>query len=517
MKAFLTLCKRHKWLVFVLILSSVGLALRLLFLWKHSMAFTYDQGRDLLDIRAMVVQGKLSLIGPTTSLHGIFSGPFWYWLSLLFYLLTGGNPFSTELALLLISFVMPVLVYLSLSDKKLGLILAASYIFSFTFFNSSIVALNTNPMAFIMPLILVFFVNFFVTGKAKFLWLLMFLIGSSFHFEAIIGLFLVPFFLLSTLLFKKMKLVFKNSRALIAFFIPLAPLLIFDLRHNFIQTKTLLTLLAGKGSSLTPAQGGLTFRFYDRLDVFKNVFVNSAQNIILAAALIFLITFILIKIVKQWKNKKNEFNYMFSMIFVCAFITFIGFVLYPYALWPWYLGAVDALAVTLIGCCFYFLLGQNRFFSIIGLIFLLVFLWLNMSRYRPWPFEKVSSVDAANLRNRLAVVDLIYDDASGKGMKVFTFAPYVYDYPYQYLIWWRAKTRYNYLPEEYVYLTNQPAYVAAKEKADSLIEKRDSTCDYLIIEPFESQEKWFWDWRGRFPEAQKAWDIGKTKVEKLCQ
>ena len=76
--------KTKQLLLLVISLSLIGLVLHFLWLWKHSTAFTYDQGRDLLDLREMYLLGKLRLIGAETSLHGVFYGPFWYWLSFPF-------------------------------------------------------------------------------------------------------------------------------------------------------------------------------------------------------------------------------------------------------------------------------------------------------------------------------------------------------------------------------------------------------------------------------------------------
>jgi len=344
----------------------------------------------------------------------------------------------------------------------------------------------------------------------------MFLIGCLFHFEAIIGFFWLPIFLVCVLIFKKTRLVLKNKRAFLAFLIPFVPQIIFEFRHQFLQTKAVLTLITGGGSSLTPALGGLYFRFFDRLRIFGEVFIQeTGGNLIFALLFLVSIGFWMARLLVS-KEPKGEKYYLAFLTLITLLLVFLGFVIYPYALWPWYLGAVNALMTTLIGLAIYFLFTLGRKYSFLSFSLLIIFLFLNLIQYFPLSLAQSSSFDTANLKTRLMVVDLIYNNAEGKGMKIFTFAPYVYDYPYQYLIWWRAKTKYQYLPEEYSYLSDQPQYVPSKNEADQLIPSKKSECDYLIIEPFESQEKWFWDWRYRFPEAKKVWQIGQTKVEKLC-
>jgi hypothetical protein len=103
--------EKHQLLLVIIFLSFLGLLLRVLFIWKNSTAFTYDQARDLLDLREMWLLRKPRLIGAHTSLHGVFYGPFWYWLCFPFYLLTGGHPLTNLISILLIAFSTPLITY----------------------------------------------------------------------------------------------------------------------------------------------------------------------------------------------------------------------------------------------------------------------------------------------------------------------------------------------------------------------------------------------------------------------
>lgn len=495
--------------LFVILLSFIGLILHFLWLWKHSTAFTYDQGRDFLDLREMYLLGKFRLIGANTSLHGVFYGPFWYWLSLPFYLLSGGNPLSTIFVLFSMSFITPVIVFWLIDEKKLGLILATIYIFSYSFFNSSTVALNTNPVIFIITILVILLSKYINTNNKKLLYLLMFLSGSLFHFEPLIGLLWIPVFIISIIGFKKVKEFLKAKESILFYGITFLPQIIFELRHNFLQTKALLSLLLGHGDSLTKIYDPVSRLRYLQ-NIISGIFVNQASGgiVFLCIILVFLFLFGI---------KKNG-NKPIGLIFLITLIVFLfGFFLYPYALWSWYTSSLDTLILSLVGLGFYYLFISSKKMIPIFICIFSVFLLVNLQRYFPLSLEQGFSSDAANLRTRLSVIDLIYNDASGKGMKIFTFAPYVYDYPYQYLIWWRAKDQYKYLPEEYAYLTNQTPYVAAKEEADRSIPAKKAECTYLIMEPFESQEKLFWDWRYRFPNAEKTWMVGRTTIDKLCK
>src|SRR3989338_541358 len=48
----------------------------------------------MLDVREMIVLGNFRLIGSTTSIEGVYFGPFWYYLLSISFIITGGNPYG---------------------------------------------------------------------------------------------------------------------------------------------------------------------------------------------------------------------------------------------------------------------------------------------------------------------------------------------------------------------------------------------------------------------------------------
>lgn len=58
----------------------------------YNTPFTYDQARDMLDIRALGEFKDLAVLGPTTSINGLRLGPFYYYFNLPAYWLGGGDP-----------------------------------------------------------------------------------------------------------------------------------------------------------------------------------------------------------------------------------------------------------------------------------------------------------------------------------------------------------------------------------------------------------------------------------------
>ncbi len=52
----------------------------------------------------------------------------------------------------------------------------------------------------------------------------------------------------------------------------------------------------------------------------------------------------------------------------------------------------------------------------------------------------------AKIKGITSAVDYIYKDANGKPFGLFVFAPPVYTYNYDYVIWWYGKRKYNFIP-----------------------------------------------------------------------
>jgi 4-amino-4-deoxy-L-arabinose transferase-like glycosyltransferase len=499
-----------------------GLLLRLFVVFSVSAPFTYDQGRDLLILREMVYLKKPTLIGPTTSLHGVFCGPGWYYLILPFYVLSGGHPLSSLGPLFLLALLLP-LVFTKLSQEP-KIVLPAALVFTFTscFFVNSTFALNSNPMIYLVPPILLLTTLFLIKGKNHFLFWALFLLGLGFHFNVVAASFLLPAFLVIFLLFKKKRKSFLGAAwAILGFFLPFLPQVIFDFRHDFLQTKTILALLKGQSGSLSLSQSSLMNRFIRLLPTWEEIFYRASAKshplMVLFLAIILWTTVLIWRRRRQVQKESLSQLFLVSLVFLLTSLLFLS--LAPFSIWPWYLGPIEAIVVTLFLTSF-LLLVKFKLWSP-KLLFGLLFLWLVLEAksYLPTVFPKELSQDSANLEVRLKIVDSLYQDAQGEGMKVYVFAPNVYDYPYQYLIWWHGAKKWGYLPEEFFYLPNQPAYVPGKEEIERLLPAPSASYTYLVSEPYDedhpAQKEWFQTWRGRFPQADKSWEVRHTKIEKL--
>src|SRR3989344_4140977 len=64
--------------------------------------FLLDSGRDMMEVKKIVFDHKLTLIGPYTSLGGVFQGPLFYYLLAIPTALFEGNPWGNIFIMLVL-------------------------------------------------------------------------------------------------------------------------------------------------------------------------------------------------------------------------------------------------------------------------------------------------------------------------------------------------------------------------------------------------------------------------------
>lgn len=216
-------------------------------LYKPLELFYYSHDQDLAGwfVRQVVDERNLRLIGQETSTRGIFIGPLYYYLLTPFYLLFGMDPIGGVVMITLLGLFAIISVYfvfLKVFGKHRALI--ASFIYSLSFYT----IFNDREVVPTMPVIL-WSVWFFYS-----LWLILnkkfnkgflisgILIGLIWHINFALVL-LLPLLVLSLYLSKKRSRFSAYRNGVIALSFLSLPLILFEIRNGFVQTKGLFTAL----------------------------------------------------------------------------------------------------------------------------------------------------------------------------------------------------------------------------------------------------------------------------------
>lgn len=220
----------------------------LLFLFFRSynlssrLGFGWDQERDAV-AATNILAGKFTLLGPRVQgPAGFFLPPYFFYLLAPFYALTHLSPVATSVFIVFWSLLFFTVTYFVLSKtfgKKTALFFLAYW--AVNPLSVSIDTIAWNPVAIPLLFILLIYLNYlyFKDQKTKYIILagLIFGLGISFHLQF---LFIAPVFIpLFVDIFRSRK--FKKLIFLAASTVlPFLPIIIFDLRHNFLNFRQII-------------------------------------------------------------------------------------------------------------------------------------------------------------------------------------------------------------------------------------------------------------------------------------
>lgn len=483
-------------LIFFILL--IGFLFRIILTSGGNFLFNMDNARDMVDVREMVVLPKARLTGPTSAIDGFFNGPAWYYLLAGPFILSGGDPYASIIMEIILWAIggFFLLRLVSRWSKWLILPIGALWVASDYVVLTNLYAFNPNPVILLTPLFIYLLVEYLKTGKVIFAILTWFLAGLFFNFEMNIGVFLPAIIFVSIIFTKKLKLLKSIGLWLgaVSFILTLLPQIIFDLKHQFIMSKSVLNFLSQTNSA--------DFNVFSRFQIIVSTFFNSFAPTLMNHKLFTMIILgLFISIFsKKWKIFKND-----PLLIICLtiiFVPFVGYLFLPVTVNVWHLGAEMAVGIILIG----FLLKEIWDFNIFGklvspifTILIIFFALSNITNFFLNDFGK-SNLDPSLFRNEIAAVDYVYKYAMGKNFKVYTYLPSVIDYPYQYLIWWHGLKKYGYLPIDYAYAPDKFEYISNKKTfsstEDDLKKRENSKLVFLIKEP--NRNFTLFGWEGDF-------------------
>jgi hypothetical protein len=213
--------------------------------YRNFLFFTWDQGRDAF-VLERIAHGDPVLVGPTSGLPGFFLGPLWYYAGLPGYVLTGGNPYGISLwYIFLASLALPLFWVIShklFPARRLAIV--SAYLLAFLPGSISGSTMIWNPLI-TLPLMSAALLAFWKgRGNRWWLWLGFFLLALNLQAEFAYAIFfIIPLFLLIPWIRRRFDPVdFAGAAA--AMGLTLWPQLAFELRNNWIMTRSLLKALA---------------------------------------------------------------------------------------------------------------------------------------------------------------------------------------------------------------------------------------------------------------------------------
>lgn len=498
--------------------------IRFIPIWQGNFWFTFDNARDYLWVRDIVVLGRVYLIGPWSSLGGVFFGPGWYYFLAIPFILSAGNPSAAAVSMGLIILICAIVAYIwvmnEFSSVPLAVLTAFFILFSTLLLQFTFVAFHAN----VLPLItLVLIISLYKIRKHDLFLIATFLLLSlSFHFEPVYGLAAMSGSILF-LLYDRPPVLRKRKMLFIAcvfFIIPFIPQIVFELRHNLLETKSVVLYFQGKNKTLE-GYLPLSMRTVNRLDLLIQTWNRTFGNNLLVSGCLLGIMVVYLSSLNFNKGFESRRRLMRVLISLLVGI-FLFLVIYPEEAKAWYVAGVPIIYCLSLALAIEWLLVNFHMIFLTYAVLAIVFFVM----IEPWLYlfagKKKYINDPSIFFHQNEVVDFIYRDTRGKGFSVYTYTPGVYDYPYQYLFWWRSATKHTYLPADLAYLPDKPPdYVPNKHLHEARLLAKKSEMIYLIVEREPQYQERLETWYSTFdtrtvPIKRKNFSFG-VFVEKRLQ
>ncbi|MBI5123785.1 glycosyltransferase family 39 protein [Candidatus Roizmanbacteria bacterium] len=472
----------NNWLLIIVLV--IGVFLRFYRLTGF-VTFLGDQGRDAIIIKRILTGEHFPAIGPPTSIGQIYLGPFYYYFIALWLLLFNFNPIGLVIGVAFFSSLYLLINYLivkELFDKKVALISTILLSFSSVLIDFSRFSWNPNFLPLFTLLTIYFVIKSLKTNK----WYYFVLSGAFLSFAIqlhYLALFLIPpiaiLYLLSLRSLKQ--LISQSFNYLIsasAFLFFSFPLIIFDLRHQFLNTKSFIALFQSSGTSSLTKFNSLFDSFY-----FLNLYsLNINLNKFLVYLLLFFLFLTFITIAKQKSHLKT-----FLLFFI---LIMLGMSLYNGPKHPHYFGILYPLYYVIISYFFAFP-KQSVWEKFLTIFFVLGFIFLNFQKY---PYFRNSPNNQIVLAKNVA--QKIFDNVKKEKFTVTALPEKYSDSTYRYFLeTWRKR------------VIEKDSLI----KADELFVVCEKKCDPIIGNPQ-------WDIAYFAPnKIIGEWKVSDVKIYKLIR
>ncbi len=430
---------------FFLILLTLLLALFLrIYNLSQSMVFIGDQGWFYLSARDLLIEGKIPLVGITSSHTWLHQGPLWTYMLSVALLLGNFNPISGGLLTAAFGVGATFLMYKLGSEmfsQRVGIVAASLYAVSplIVFFER----MPFDPSVVPFFTILYFYCIYkWLKGQALYFPLIVILLSLLYNLElATFSLFFPLFFIFLYGLYKRKHWI-KNilNRKIFIYSITglitvMAPIIVYDFTNGFKQTLVFLgwVFIYKPFSflfkhSLEGANSGIA--------VVVKFLLQSMQKITFEASLAIALFLFSLSVVIAVKDllKKNNFNLENPKLLLLIFLlTSIGGILINKSPSDAYLPITFPLIILLIALFFDYLLGREKIRTVSMVAFFLIVVFNSYASFK--------SSQTNGFTQRISAVDKIIELANGEEYNLIgmgsgsQFESFTMNY--EYLLWWK--------------------------------------------------------------------------------
>lgn len=450
--------------------------------------FLADQGRDAIIIKRIVMLEHFPLIGPPSSIGQVYLGPFFYYLVSPFLLLFALNPVGLVFGVSLLSLVGIVLGYFivrKLLKEKVALVFLVLCTFSYQLIWAARFSWNPNLLPVFAFFTLYFLYKALETKKIVYSVLYGAFFGLSFqlhHLAAFLGAPIAISFIYAFIREKKKAALLSSPlTAFASFLLITSPLILFDFKHDFLNTKNLISLFTQQN---VVAGGSPLSRLLETNHAFFAAVLQRQYPFQISTLLSVVITVLMIFI---WMRKGKS---LFIFIHAMNVITFIYlFSLLSSARHPHYYGSIYLSFFVL---CAYLLTSvpKKTYFAL--------FLGFIISAYIVFNARQYSFITSQS-NNQIAYAEGIAE----------SIAPYIDNKPYNFATYPIEFTS----EDTFLYFLEKQGLRAANREAKEVTDQMYVLCDREPCRILDSHS-WNIEMFGK-AKIDTMWETSGIKIYRL--
>lgn len=374
--------------------------------FNSHVTFLGDQGRDAIIMKRILTLEHLPAIGAPTSIGMVYLGPFYYYFMAPWLLLFNFNPLGPAFGVACLSVFFGLAAFW-LVRKHFDDLSGLFFLFFLTFSGSNISLSRFSWNPNLLPIFTFFTLYAFYqvlylkpktkSTLTKMLWPIFFGALFSFSFQLhYLAVLLLPTFLLFFLQrayqTKHVKpLITKIALSILSFIFFSIPLLIFDLRHQFLNSKNLLKLFT---QTDTISKSNYWQRFLDTAVGFWQHTWQINLTPFWAVFLLILLFFILIKFGGKDKSPWYQFNLTHLIFFL------FGFAALNSGRFEHYFGPIYLSLFLTLSFVFSYRFKHCPICRVIVPIFLLIYFLTNLVKFKVYFSPGSNQIQQAQIVSR---------------------------------------------------------------------------------------------------------------------
>lgn len=402
--------------IFILIIF-LNILLGAWYVLNNDLIFHTDIARDFLVLADIVKTHKPTLLGPRSGgIPGVFHGPLWFYVNLPIFILGNGSPIVVGWFWVFLSALSIFVTYYfgkKLFNERIGLF--ASFLLSVLSISYTKALFNPFGAVLLFPVFFYLFIAYIRSTKFIYLIGSLFLLGLIIQFQIAFGLpiLVLTIIYLFPLLLKRKKLF--HISAYLILLVPLSTYLLFELRHDFLQIRSIISYVTtkqdvGSSSLLNMVIQRVRGILLDGINMTpQNFFWNLPITIIFGF------------LIHKLKDKKFKYRDIYILYFFFYFgfwlitLAFKG-VIWGYYYWPF-------LPLTLI-------IFASLFDLINKKLFILIFLYIFIINF-VFGIQSIKSA-GTGWKFYFGLAKVIYRDAKGADFGYYIYTPDQFAYSEKY-------------------------------------------------------------------------------------